>query len=114
MISKLFPIKPKKYSAEIKAEFIETWYFGGYTRTADKIFTDEATPLPPLVFHVFNYEFEGVRYEFKMRDYKEKNSFSSGLSYQVFVNPSEPLTCWFHKQEFKGYIWEPDEEDDEY
>ena len=114
MIRSLFSKKPRKYTEKVDVKFIETLYFGGYTRTADKLFTDEKTDLQPLVFHVFNYDYENVKYEFKLRDDREKIKFNADSEYEALVNPDEPVTCWFQKMEMKGYLWEPDDDDDEY
>jgi len=112
MLSLALSRKPKKYSEKVVVEFIETMYFRGYTRTADKLFTNETTELPPLIYHAFNYDYRGVKYEFKLRDDKEKEKFDVASKYEAYVNPDEPISCWFQKMELNGYLWEPDKEDD--
>lgn len=109
----MFARKPDKFTEKTTAEFMDTLYFSGYIRSADKLFTEEKTELPPLIFHVFNYDFQGVKYEVKISDEDEKERFITNTEYEIFINPEEPTNCWLENRELNGYLWEADDEDDE-
>jgi len=111
MLKNLFARKPNRYSVKAKAKFVETLYFSGYVKRGDQVFTDAKTDLRKLVFHVFTYLFQGVKYELKLSDDNEQCLFDAQLTYDIFIDPDVPIACWFNKQALKGYLWEEDSKD---
>ncbi len=106
-------IKPNKYSKIIKAQYLKTLYFEGYTTTANKLFSNDKVALAPLVFHFFNYDYNGTKYEFKMKNNKG-GEFNTTDEYKIWINPDKPSNFWFENIELKAYLWMPDEEYDDF
>ena len=118
IIQAMFNKRPIEFSREVKVSFIETLTFYGQltVKTGDQLFSDnfvKQSPVDELIFHVFNFEDNGVRYEFKVRDDKKKYQYSENTEYVAHLHSENVKAIWFEKEERIVYLWEPDDEDDE-
>ena len=114
ILGRLFKKQPKEFDTDIYSEYVDTLVFEGWIRTADKLFTDEKTPINPLVFHVFNFCYNGRKYEFKVNDNKRRLKFRKTDKYLTYLNSSTLDKCWFNGRKRVVYLWKPDDEQDDW
>ena len=71
--------------------------FEGYSGTGDKLFTEERTQLPPLIYHAFVFALDADECEIWVKD-DAKTRFERGRSYRAYLNADDTY-CWFYGQE---------------
>jgi len=97
IIEKIFRRRAKGYSRPIKLRYRDTLVFEGYSRTGDKLFTKERTPLPSLIYHAFVFALDAGECEIWVKD-DAKTRFERDRSYRAYLN-ADGTYCWFHGQE---------------
>lgn len=108
--NKIFETIPSKFTVRVNIRFVETLVFEGWLKTADQLFTDKKTALPPLIYHIFHFEISDVKYEFKVQDEKNNLKYSEDKIYTAWLPETDLTKCWFAGEERLVYLWEPDEE----
>ena len=117
IIRAIFKKRPKEFSKKIEVFYDETltFYAQGTLKSGDQIFNDnfvKQTPVQEWVYHVFNFEINDGKYEFKVRDDKKKLNFNKDTPYQANVKIGDVKACWFADKERCVYLWEPDDDED--
>jgi len=97
LIEKIFRRRAKGYRWPVKLRYHRTLVFEGYSRTGDKLFTKERTPLPPLIYHAFGFALDATECEVWVKD-DAKTRFERGRFYRAYLN-GDGTYCWFHGQE---------------
>ena len=62
-IEKIFNRRAKGYMRPIKLRYDRMLVFEGYFGTGDKLFTNERTPLQPLIYHAFVFALDAIECE---------------------------------------------------
>jgi hypothetical protein len=108
IIEKIFTRRAKGYSRPIKLRYHGTLVFQGYAGTGDKLFTNERTQLPPLVYHAFGFALGAAKCEIWLKD-DATTSFERDRFYRAHLN-ADGTYCWFNGQEALVRHREPDHE----
>lgn len=118
-IRAIFKKRPKVFSRKVEVFYDETltFYAQGTLKTGDQIFTDnfvKQTPVQEWIYHVFNFDIQDEKYEFKVRDDEKKRNFKKDIPYQAYLKIGDVKACWFADEERCAYLWEPDDEDEDW
>jgi hypothetical protein len=111
IIDRILRRGPKGYDRPVKIRYDRALVFEGYSGTADKLFTKERTPLPPLIFHVFVFALDATECEIWVKD-DAKTSFVRGRLYRAHLN-ADRTYCLFNGDEAVVRRREPDHEEED-
>ncbi len=115
---RIFNKRPKNFSHKVEVKFDEILVFlvQGTLKTGGQIFSEEyvsKAAAEEWVYHVFNFEHNGIKYAFKVKDDERKYKYENNKSYLVYLDPDNEKACWFEGGERVTYLWEADEDDDD-
>lgn len=118
IIRALFQRKPKEFSRKVEVFYdkTQTFYVQGTLKKGDQIFTDNyvhQTSIQEWIYHVFNFEFQGEKYSFKVRDDEKRHNFENDTTYKAYLKINDVEVCWFLEEERNVYLWVPDDDDDD-
>jgi hypothetical protein len=112
ILARLLRKGPKGYPRPVDVRWAETRVYEGHMKTADRLFTNERTPLKPLVLHVFVFELDGLEREFLAQDHDRELRVDEGRTYRAYLNASLDR-CWFDGREEVVRIRLPDDDDED-
>lgn len=112
LIEKIFRRSPTGYDRPIKVRYDGTLVFKGYSGTGDRLFANERTRLPPLIYHVFVFALSATECKIWVKD-DAKTSFKKGRFYRAHLNAHRTY-CLFNGAKVMVRHSEPDHaEEDE-
>ncbi|SDB56539.1 hypothetical protein [Bauldia litoralis] len=113
LFRKLIIGRPRGFDRAVTPTFGETLVWYGSITTADRLFTGERIPTGQLAFHVFFFDFDDIRYEFKVIDEEQVLDYAQDRAYRAWFDTKTRKRCWFDGEERKVLVSDPEDDDDD-
>lgn len=91
---------PRRFTRLVDARYLRFWESVGTIKTGVDLFSPgKVSSLPPLVYHMINFDLEGRRREIWVADHARSYAFAPGQHLRVYVDASG-TSCWFRGVEY--------------